>query len=103
MGDIADMFSDYVSPEEEDWIDEVEENLSKSQWKVKGGLPVKFRNMETSHIKNCIAYIQRNQLHTEYATFADYIDVFNKELERREKENNALYKAVTAAKTKTPA
>ena len=92
MGDMADMYSDMWGPEDdqEDWLAEVEENLRKCQWQDKDGVIIKFRAMDTSHIRNCIAYIQRKGLHIDYATFDDYIDAFNTELERREDDNKRL-------------
>jgi hypothetical protein len=91
MGDMADMY-DWGDPSdcEDGWLENAEENLSKCQWQTKDGPVIKFRNMETSHIKNCIAYIQREKLHISYATFSDYIDAFNTELERRENENERI-------------
>lgn len=79
-------------------ITHIEENLSKCQWENRDGKVIKFRRMETSHIKNCIAYIQRRKLHIEYGTFSDYIDAFNSELERRNHESEAIRKILAPSR-----
>ena len=78
------------------FLSRLEENLSKCQWEDKEGKVIKFRQMETSHIKNCINYIQRKGLHIEFATFSDYIGAFNDELERRNEESEKLRKCLTS-------
>lgn len=99
MGDMAELanFGDFDLWESV-FISNLEENLSKCQWGTKDGQVIKFRAMETSHIKNCINYIQHNQLHIEYATFSDYIDAFNTELERRSHDEQRLRKILTSSR-----
>ena len=87
MGDIADLYDwGDSSLWEDDWEEMLADNLSKCQWQTKDGHIIKIRQMKTSHIENCIAFIQCKELHIEYATFSDYIDAFNQELERRDND-----------------
>ena len=86
MGKMADLFDCYDEDDNSDYLTHIEENLRQCQWETKDNAVIKFRDMTTSHIKNVVAYIIRKHLHVEYATFSDYIDAFNTELERREKE-----------------
>jgi len=80
---------------EDEWIELAEDNLAAGKWQTKNGYLFKLTEMETVHIQNCIALIQRRNLHINYATFADYIDAFQSELKRRENESQRLRDILT--------
>lgn len=48
-------------------------------WITKDGTEIKVKNMETSHIQNCISKIERDNWRT------GYLPILNKELEKRTK------------------
>lgn len=54
-------------------------------WHTKDGKEIKIKDMETSHIKNCIAFIRRND---KIDMYEPYIKTFEEELKRREESDS---------------
>ena len=66
----------------EELADAIEQDIQKGIWVTKDGKELKISEMETSHIKNCIRFIQKK----DDDFFLEYIPVFRSELERRGEE-----------------
>lgn len=66
-----------------------ERNLEDGNWTMKNGQYINVKDMETSHINNCLAMLTRNSLEelAENGAVDDFtlnwIKVFEKELKRR--------------------
>lgn len=72
----------------ESWIEDLfitaenEKLAKKGIWKDKESNELKISEMSTSHIKNCINFIKRNNFKTRLC----YLEVFQDELSRREQQ-----------------
>jgi len=75
-----DYIDDYAYDFEEAYK-AVQTDAENGIWVTREGKELKISEMETSHIKNCIAFIKRNDSDDMYHC---YIPVFEKELKRRE-------------------
>ena len=84
----SEFLSDYAWEIEEakNYADAIWYEAQGKVWETKDGRLLHVEEMTTSHIKNTIAYIQRNW---DIELYQPWIDVFNDELERR---NNEKYK-----------
>jgi len=76
----ADLYWD--EQDEQELYMEHEYSAKMGIWHTKDGKELKIKNMETSHIKNCIAFIRRNDKNDMYEP---YIKVFEEELKRRKR------------------
>ena len=80
-----------------DWIYDVlmedYKNLGTNMiWKMKDGTEISICNMETSHIRNCINMLKRNQSNS---TREAWIDIFNDALlKRRDVKLDKLMKII---------
>ena len=66
----------------EEMIEAVEKDAAAGIWVTKDNRELKISDMQTSHIKNCINFIKRN----DDDMYACYIPVFEAELKRRGEE-----------------
>ena len=82
MGMGSDFLAYYAWEIEEakNYADEIWHEAEGKVWETKDGRLIPIEEMTTSHIKNTIAYIQRNW---DVELYQPWLDVFNDELERR--------------------
>lgn len=62
------------------WV-ALERRLKEGIWRTREGRDLKISDMTTSHIKNCISFIERLR---EGNIYTPYIPLFKEELEKRE-------------------
>lgn len=74
----ADLYWD-----EQQQYEENDYQARMGNWTTKDGKTIKIKDMETSHIKNCIAFIKRNDMIDLYEPF---VVAFEEELKRRGEE-----------------
>lgn len=79
MSWIEDHEADLYYDEQQQYEDN-EYEARMGNWYTRGGKKLKIKDMETSHIKNCIAFIRRNDKRDLYEPF---VVAFKAELERR--------------------
>ena len=73
--------------EEADWTEEeieMEDRFRYKEWVTKDGQRLKIKNMETSHIKNCLKFINREINGKRWCYADEYTKLFNEELAARE-------------------
>ena len=78
-------YEDYIDDDAydvEEMIEAVEKDAAAGIWVTKDNRELKISEMQTTHIKNCINFIKRN----DDEMYACYIPVFEAELKRRELE-----------------
>lgn len=63
---------------------EARQNLEKGMWVTKEGEALQIQKMTSSHIQNCIKFIERSSDDT--GVGKEYVKAFKAELKRREKE-----------------
>ena len=61
----------------------VEKRMAEGIWRTKDGTDLKISDMTTSHIKNCINFIEK-RVEEGVSLYASYIPLFKEELEKRE-------------------
>lgn len=75
----ADDFTANSAFDPDDYYAEHEYRARMGEWVTKDGKKLKIKDMETSHIHNCIRLINK----TGDEALFEYLPVFEKELERR--------------------
>ena len=68
-----------IISDEEIAMEAIEDNIRNKEWLTKEGKILKIKDMETSHIINCIKMINRNRWCYAY----EYTKLFESELKRR--------------------
>ena len=61
----------------------VEDRIAEGIWRTREGTDLKISDMTTSHIKNCINFIEK-RMGEGLCVYAPYIPLFKEELEKRE-------------------
>ena len=85
---MSDNMDDYWCQywEELDWAEEeieMEYRFENKIWVTKDGKKLKIKDMETSHIQNCIKFVNKKINGKQWVYAEEYTKLFNEELKAR--------------------